>query len=38
VRFQVVASVGVMFAVGAVEPPWTTIVVGLDMGSEVGSP
>jgi len=38
VRFQIVAPVGAMFAVGTGESSRTTIVVGLDMGGKVGAP
>jgi len=37
VQLQVVASVGTVFAIGTVEPPWTTVIVGSDMGGEIGT-
>ena len=37
-RFQIVASVSVMFAVRTGETSRATIVMGSDMGSKVGAP
>jgi len=37
-RLQVIASVGTVFAIGTWESVGTAVVMGMDVGSEVGTP
>jgi len=37
-QLQVIVSIGTMLAVRTGESPWMTVVMGVDVGCEVGSP